>query len=103
MAGDYVPPLGLRLLASAFVLASTLVHFRIHIATYGQSWRGVVTQTAITPAWWADAVLQSAQLALQLTSIAYIWAPLGWALDNRKKVLVKTVGEWLVTVAGGTL
>lgn len=92
MGGDY-PPLGLRIVASAFVVASALVHFRIHIATYGQTWRGIVQQTAITPAWWADAVLQSAQLALQLASVAYVWAPIGYSIDNRKNVLVRTVGE----------
>ncbi|PNH04652.1 Aspartate-semialdehyde dehydrogenase [Tetrabaena socialis] len=76
---------------SATLVATIVVHLQPHVTANGETWRSLVTQTHISPAWWADAGLQAIVFTLQLAAVVYIWMPIGYSIDQRKTVLTETV------------
>ncbi|GFR52259.1 hypothetical protein Agub_g14793 [Astrephomene gubernaculifera] len=94
------PSVALRASVSAAVITAILVHVRVHILTAGRSWREHTTETPITPAWWADGILQLTAFGLQLAAILYTWLPIGYSIDQKKTVLVDTVAlPWTLYAA----
>ncbi|GLI59388.1 hypothetical protein VaNZ11_001254, partial [Volvox africanus] len=98
------PSVVLRGAITFALVIAIYVHARVHVATGGNSWRSFISQTPITPAWWSDAFLQIVAFTLQLASIVYTWLPMGYSIDQKKTVLVETVGfpwiaQWAAVIA----
>ncbi|GIL77392.1 hypothetical protein Vretifemale_6857 [Volvox reticuliferus] len=98
------PSVALRGAITFALVLAIYVHAQVHVATGGNSWRGFISQTPITPAWWSDALLQIIAFALQLASILYVWLPVGYSIDQKKTVLVEIVGfpwiaQWAAVIA----